>query len=211
MKSLVKKIFDLSDIRYSWLLGISAILFILSLYNNKINPNINIIIEWTTYSSAIGCAFVWSILNYVDHIKISVLFRKSNDIEAYVNSLAMKREEKEDLMEYLKDFVADLEVSGKTKEEAVKTAIAQFQVQEFTSISKNSGILELPSHYYLLGYAIIYLALILIIQIFLGIGISNSFWLHAISFMLILYVVAFLGLILLYKLIDIVIAKKIIR
>lgn len=208
MKSLVKKIFSLSDIRYWWLLGISAILFIFSLYNNKINPEINTIIEWTTYGLAIGCAFVWSILNYVDHIKINSIFRKSSEIEDYVNSLAMNREEKEDLKEYLNDFVADLEEGGKTREEAVKIAIAQFQVQEFTSISKNSGILELPSHHYLIGYVIIYLVLALIIQIFLGTGISNSFWLHAISFTLILYVVAFLGLIVLYKLIDVLITKK---
>jgi hypothetical protein len=183
-------------------------LFILSLYNNKVNPEINSTIEWVTYGSSIGCAFVWSILNYVDHIKISALYKTSNDIDAYVSSLAMKREEKEDLKVYLNDFVTDLEANGKTKEEAIKAAISQFQVQEFTSLSKNGGILELPTHYYLLGYAVAFIVLNLIIQIFLGTGIINSFWLHAISFTSILYAVSFFGLIFLYKLIDILVTKN---
>lgn len=208
MKILTKKIFYFSDIRYSWLLGISAMLFILSLYNNKVNPDINSTIEWVTYGSAIGCAFVWSILNYVDHIKINALYKEGNDIDAYVRSLAMNKEEKEDLKVYLNDFVTDLEANGKTKEEAIKEAIAQFQVQEFTSLSKNGGILELTTHYYLLGYAIVFIILNLIIQISLGTGILNSFWLHAISFTLILYAVSFLGLIFLYKLIDILVTKN---
>ncbi|GAB6084861.1 hypothetical protein [Alkaliphilus crotonatoxidans] len=209
MKLWIKKIFNLSDIRYLWLLLLSMILFVLSLYNNKVNPDINIGFEIITYGTAIGSAFVWSVLNYVDHIKVNAIYRKSDNIDSYVNSLIMKKDEKEDLKQYLNDFVKDLEANGKTKDEAVRTAISQFQVNEFTSLSKNTGIFELPSHYYLIGYVMIFVLTIILIQVMISIGLGGRFWLFAINFMLGLYSLAFLGLLLLYKLIDTLVARKI--
>ncbi|MBZ2174289.1 hypothetical protein K8M07_03405 [Schnuerera sp. xch1] len=208
MKIFVKKVFDLSDIRYPWLLIISMLIFIFSLYNNKINPNIDIITELLTYGTAIVTAFVWSILNYIDHIKLSVIYRKNNDIETYVNSLVMKKEDKEDLKEYLNDFVKDLESEGKTEEEAIEIAIGQFQVKEFTSLSKNNGIFELPVHYYLIGYIIIFVAAIVIIGIFTNTILRDSFLLKAINFMFNLYSIGFIVVLFLYKLMDIFIKKK---
>ena len=76
MKLWLKKAFDLSDMRYLWLLLFSMVLFVFSLYNNKINPNMGIGLELLTYGTAIGCAFVWSILNYVDHIKVNSIYKK---------------------------------------------------------------------------------------------------------------------------------------
>lgn len=211
MRLWIKKIFDLSDIRYSWILLISMILFVLSLYNNRINPDINVKIELLTYGIAIGCAFLWSVLNYVDHIKVNAIYKKSDNIDAYVNSLLMKKDEKEDLKQYLNDFVKDLEANGKTKEEAVRTAISHFQVNEFTSLSKNTGILELPGHYYLIGYVTIFVLIMLLTQIMITVSLGGRFWFYAINFMLTLYSVAFLGLLLLYKIIDTVVAKKFTR
>lgn len=208
MNSFIRKMFHLSDLRYLWLLLLSMLLFILSLYNNKINPDINTSIEWLTYGSSIAFAFVWSILNYVDHIKINALYKKHDSIEAFVNNLAMKNQEKEDLMAYLKDFVNDLISNGKSKEEAVQIAISQFQVKEFTSISKNKELFELPKHYYLLGYVIIFVVLVILIQGITSIAFDNIFWLHAINFMLILYSVSFLGLLLVYRILDGMVAKK---
>lgn len=209
MKLWIKKIFNLSDIRYPWLLLLSMILFVFSLYNNKVNPYISVGLEFLTYGTAIGSAFVWSILNYVDHIKVNAIYRKSDNIDSYVNSLIMKKDEKEDLKQYLNDFVKDLEANGKTKEDAVRTAISQFQVNEFTSLSKNTGIFELPSHYYLIGYVMIFILAIILIQVMISVGLGGRFWLFAINFMLGLYSLAFLGLLLLYKLIDTLVARKI--
>lgn len=211
MNLLIKKVFNLSDIRYPWLLLISMLLFIFSLYNNKINPDISMIVELVTYGSAVIIAFVWSILNYIDHIKVNVLLRRYDTIDVFVDNLVMEKQEKEDLKSYLNDFVKDLEENGKTRDEAVKTAIAQFQVQEFTSLSKDNGIFELPVHYYLLGYIIIFAGLIILIGIFTNTILVNSFLLHAINFMLNLYAIGFLGLLLLYKLIDNLVTKKIIH
>lgn len=209
MKLWIKKIFNLSDIRYPWLLLLSMILFVFSLYNNKVNPDINVRLELLTYGTSIGCAFVWSVLNYVDHIKVNAIYKKSDNIDSYVNSLIMKKDEKEDLKQYLNDFVKDLESNGKTRDEAVRTAISQFQVSEFTSLSKNTGILELPSHYYLIGYVIIFALVMILTQVMISMGLGGRFWLYAINFILILYSLAFLGLLLLYKLIDTLVARKI--
>lgn len=211
MNLFIKRMFNLSDIRYKWLLLASMILFVFSLYNNKINPDMGTAIEWLTYGSSIICAFIWSILNYVGHIKLNKIYRKNESIEAYVDSLAMKKQEKDDLKTYLDDFVKDLEANGKTKDEAMKTAIGQFQVQEFNSISKNSGILELPSHHYLLGYVLIFAAVIIFILCLVNTAFRDVFFLKAIYFMLILYSVAFIGLMFLYKLLDIIVSKKTIR
>lgn len=208
MKLLIKKIFNLSDIRYPWIILISMLLFVFSLYNNKINPDINTTVELITYGTSVGFAFIWSILNYVDHIKVNAIYKKNDSIEAYVDSLIMKKEEKEDLKEYLNDFVRDLEEGGKTKDEAIKTAISQFQVKEFTSLSKNAGILELPTHNYLIGYVLVFMTAAVVISSLTNTILSNLFWLHAINFMLVLYSISFIGLLLLYKLIDRVVAKK---
>lgn len=208
----MKKAFDLSDLRYPWLLLASMLLFVFSLYNNKMNPDISTAVEWLTYGTSIICAFVWSVLNYIDHIKINALYRKHNSTEAYVDSLTMKKQEKEDLKTYLDDFVKDLEANGKTKDEAVKIAISQFQVQEFTSLSKNSGILELPAHHYLIGYVLIFAAVAVILFLCLtNAAFKDVFLLHAIYFMLILYSVSFVGLLLFYKLLDLIVAKKLLR
>lgn len=209
MQLWIKRIFNLTDIRYPWLLLLSMILFVFSLYNNKINPDINVGLEFLTYGTAIGCAFVWSVLNYIDHMKLNAIYKKSDNIDSYVDSLIMKKDEKEDLKQYLNDFVQDLEANGKTKDEAVRIAINQFQVDEFTALSKNTGIFELPSHYYLIGYVVIFALVMILTQVLISIGLGGRFWLYAVNFMLVLYSLAFLGLVLLYKLIDTLVARKI--
>lgn len=150
-------------------------------------------------------------MNYIDHLKISTIYRKNDNIEIYVESLAMSREEKENLKEYLNDFVRDLEEGGMTREEAIKRAIGQFQVQEFLSLSKNKGIFELPIHYYLLGYILIFIVIMIIIKILTSTIFGDLFLLHAINFTLNLYTISFLGLLILYKLIDSIIEKKMTR
>lgn len=211
MQIFVKKIFNLSDIRYPWLLLISMMAFMFSLYNNKINPEINTMMELLTYGTAIAIAIVWSILNYIDHIKINVLLRRYDDIDIFVDNLVLNKQEKEDLKSYLNDFVKDLQNNGKTKDEAIKAAIAQFQVEEFTSVSKNSGIFELSNHYYLIGYILIFTIAMMLIGIFTNTILENSFLLKAMNFMLNLYSIGLFGLLLLYKIIDNLVVKKIIR
>lgn len=208
MKNMLRKIFNLSDIRYSWLLLISMGAFVLSLYNEKINPDITPVTQWLTYGFAILSAVIWSILNYIAHIKVSANYKKFDNIETYVDNLIMSKDEKLELKAYLEDFAADLSSQGKSKEDAVQTAINQFRIQEFTSLSKNSSLLNLPIHYYLIGYLLLDILIIIILTLITSIMLSSSFWLLAFEFMFILYGVGFLGLFFLYKMLDAIISKN---
>jgi hypothetical protein len=208
MKNILRKIFNLSDIKYSWLLIISMTIFLISLYNEKINRDITPLIQWITYGSAILSAMIWGILNYITHIKVNANYKRYDDIETYVDNLVMSKDEKLELKAYLEDFTADLLSQGKTEQEAIQTAINQFRVQEFSSFSKNSSILNLPIHYYLIGYLFVDIVLILILTCLTNTILMGSFWLSAVEFMLIAYGVGFLGLFALYKILDSVISKK---
>jgi hypothetical protein len=203
MKNMLRKIFNLSDIKNSWLLIISMIIFLFSLHTEKIKSA-----NMPLYALAILSAVIWGILNYINHIKVNANYKKFDDIETYVDNLVISKDEKLELKSYLEDFAADLISQGKTKAEAVQIVINQFRVQEFSSLSKNNSILNLPIHYYLLGYVFVDIALILILECLRITILTSSFWLSAIEFMLTTYGVGLIGLFFLYKMFDAVISKK---
>ncbi len=206
MMNKVKRIYDLTDIKYPWLLLLSMVAFVLSLYFNKLHPNIGPNAEMVIYGSSIAIALIWSILNYISHLKLNAIYKKHDDITVFVEHMAMKKDEKIELIQYLNDFVKDLEEKGDAHEVAVKKAISQFQVQEFLA-AQDGDLFEKPTHYYLLGYASIFVGVILIIQC-LNIIFPVPFIVSAANFMLELYSIAFFFLFFLYKLIDSLISKK---
>lgn len=136
---------------------------------------------WATYGSAFFSAVIWGILNYIGHINVSAKYKKYDNIDAYVENLAMSGEEKTELKAYLADFAEDLASQGKMKEEAIKMAIDQFKVKEFTSLSKNGSLLDLPTHYYLVGYISIAAIAVIILQILTNTVFYGSFWLLAVE------------------------------
>lgn len=209
MKNILKKTFNLSDIKYSWLLLLSMVIFILSLYFEKISSSITPLTQWVTYGSAFLSAVIWSVLNYIAHIKVNANYKKYDDIKTYVDNLVMSKDDKLELMAYLEDFAADLSSQGKTKAEAVQIAINQFRVQEFSSISKNNSVLNLPIHYYLIGYVLVDIALVIVLALLTNTVFHGYFWLSAFEFTLAAYGVGFLGLFFLYKVFDAAISKKI--
>ncbi|KPU42824.1 hypothetical protein OXPF_35870 [Oxobacter pfennigii] len=201
----IKKIYSLTDIKYPWLLLISMLGFILALYFNRAYPYAFTRIEIVIYGAVFLVALLWSILNYVGHLKISAIYKRHDNIEVFIRGLTMNNEEKADLTEYINDFVKDLEENGSTHEEAVRTAISHFQVKEFTQWQGN--IFETPIHYYLLGYVSIFAGLIIVIQC-IDLIVSLPFIILAVSFMLMLFSAAFICLFFIYKLMDVMIAKK---
>lgn len=209
MKNILKKTFNLSDIKYSWLLLLSMVIFILSLYFEKISSSITPLTQWITYGSAFLSAVIWSVLNYIAHIKVNANYKKYDDIKTYVDNLVMSKDDKLELMAYLEDYAADLSSQGKTKAEAVQIAINQFRVQEFSSISKNNSVLNLPIHYYLIGYVLVDIALVIVLALLTNTIFHGYFWLSAFEFTLAAYGVGFLGLFFLYKVFDAAISKKI--
>ncbi|MPN44938.1 hypothetical protein SDC9_192505 [bioreactor metagenome] len=148
-------------------------------------------------------------MNYIAHIKVNANYKKYDDIKTYVDNLVMSKDDKLELMAYLEDFAADLSSQGKTKAEAVQIAINQFRVQEFSSISKNNSVLNLPIHYYLLGYVLVDIVLVVVLALLTNTVFHVYFWLSAFEFTLAAYGVGFLGLFFLYKIFDAAISKKI--
>ena len=202
----LKRIYNLTDIRYPWLLLLSMVMFILSLCFHRLHPNIDSNMEIVIYGAGFAVALTWSILNYISHLKLNTIYKKHDDIAVFVEHMSMKKDEKIELIQYLNDFVKDLEEKGDTHENAVKKAISHFQVQEFTA-AQDDDLFEKPTHYYLLGYVSIFVGVILIIRC-LDIIFPVPFMLLAASFMLVLYSIAFFCLFFLYKLLDVLISKK---
>jgi hypothetical protein len=179
--------------------------FITALCFNRFYPDAFTRVEIVIYGAVFLVALLWSVLNYAGHLKISAIYKRHDSIEAFIKSLIMSKEEKAELLAYLNDFVKDLEENGNTHAKAVKTAISNFQVKEFTE--SESKIFETPTHYYLLGYTSIFVALVVIIQC-INLIVSLPFIVLALCFTLGLFAVAFVCLFFVYKLIDVMIAKK---
>jgi hypothetical protein len=99
----------------------------MALYFNRFYPDAFARIEIVVYGASFLVALLWSILNYIGHLQIRAIYKKHDNIEAFVKRLTLSKEEKAELTEYLNDFVKDLEEIGSTHEEAVKTAISLFK------------------------------------------------------------------------------------
>lgn len=209
MNNLYKKIFNLTDISYSWLLLGSMFAFIAAFYIGKMNPQMTEAMEWITYGSIVALPTIWGVLNYIDHIRLNARYKRFDNIDVYVDNLIMSKDEKAELKGYLEDYSRDLMSQGKTREEAVKTALSQFAIQEFVSISKNSSIINLAIHYYLVGYTIIALGLALLLQLITSILLVKSYLLLVVKFMFTAYGIGFIGLYFLYKLMDTILSKNI--
>lgn len=204
---MLRKIFSFRDIKYSWLLLISFVGFALTFYLDLYDESAQVQkIYLLGYWGGFILATLWGALNYIEHIRINVLYKKSHDIYAFINQLAMGEEEKLELQAYMEDYVEDQVSQGKPQEEATKEAINQFKIQEFTSLSKNTMLFNLHGHYYLGGYAFFAVALGLI-----------SGWLYSffpalpiivVQWTFFAYAVGFVGMFFVYKLVDATLYKK---
>lgn len=201
----LKDFFDIKMIKYSWLLVLSMIAFVAALYFDRAYFGNFPKGEMALFGTVFVIAFIWSILNYVGHLQLRSIYRKFDSIDDFIMCLSMEEEEKEELSAYLYDYVKDMEESGTSHEAAIKTAISQFQVKEITE--RDGNLFETKPHYYLLGYAAIFILVVVIIQ---GINtiVHLPFLILAVSFMLATFSCGFIGLFIIYKLLDVVLAKK---
>lgn len=208
MKNLLRKIFSLKELKYAWLLLISAMLCIFTFYvDEHFNPSDQFWLS-IAYFTSFALAAIWGGMNYVGHIRINSLYRKQKDIQAYVDQLALGREDKLELLNYLEDFAADLELQGKTKEEAATEAINQFKVKEFLSMSKHTSPFESHGHHYLLGYGSLSLAVVLILILIEKALNSFSLYLFILETVLAVYGICLIALRILYKILDKFIYRK---
>lgn len=155
MSNLTRKLFSLGDLRYGLLLLLSVGICSVTYYiDEHINPMDQLWLSISYYVS-FTIAALWSVANYVGHIRMNNMYSKQHDIRAYVDQLALSREDKLELFNYLEDYAADLKQQGMSEERASKEAIDQFRVREFLSMSKHAKPFESHEHHYLLGYSIL--------------------------------------------------------
>lgn len=202
MGPFTKKMFSLHDIKYSWILLLSMALCFFIFYVDRSDYLADS--AWLTigYLLSFTVAVIWGALNYVGHIRINVMYQKQNDIHAYVAQLAMNQEDKMELQAYLEDFAEDLMKRGRTKAEASREAINEFKVQEILSLSKNTLLFNLHAHFYLLGWTILGFLVFILVGIFWVTLWPSSMMLLIIESMLFAYGIGFVGLFLIYKVLD---------
>ena len=207
MSQHIRKIVNLKDINFSWILFLSFTLFGLSCYIDRLYSNDPIWIHgcyWLSFTLAV----LWGALNYISQIRMNNMYKKQNDIQQYVNQLAMSEEDQLELQTYLEDFVQDLIEQGKTKEDATREAINQFKVKEFLSLSKNTMFFNLHAHYYLIGWTTIILVSFILVWL-LGIMVfPNLVIILTIEVTLFAYGIGLFGMFFVYKVIDAIIYRK---
>lgn len=207
MSQIIRKIFSFGDIKYSWILILSAVLFGISNYTDRLFSNDPIWVQ-VGYWISFAIAILWGALNYISHIRMNSLYKKQDDLRLYVNQLAMSEEDKLELQTYLEDFVQDLIKQGNTEADATREAINQFKVQEFLTLSKNTLLFNLHAHYYLIGWTIILIIVSILLWLLeLSIFLYLSF-LTTIVITLIVYATGLFGMFFLYKIIDAAIYQK---
>ena len=208
MSHFLKKALMLSEIKYPWLIVLSALCFGSFYYVDRMyttDPFWLFLCYWFSF----GLAVIWGALNYISHIHLNAMYQKQNDLHAYVNQLVMSADEKLELQTYLEDYVEDLVEQGMTKQEATNEAINQFKVKEFLSLSKNTSLFNLHAHYYLLGLAVITGIVGLIIWVVTAAMNENTLITLMIEVTLFAYCIGLVGLFFVYKILDSVLYQKV--
>ncbi|WP_257348680.1 hypothetical protein [Pseudalkalibacillus decolorationis] len=210
MNPLRKKIFSLKDITYSWILIVSVLLFIVTMYLDLYNDPTSVqVLPMGSYLLAFLIAVLWGVLNYIGHIRINAMHQKYNDIQAFVSNLVLDNEEKLELQAYLEDFSRDLVSKGLSKHDSDKEAIQQFKVEEFNSLSKNTTLFNLHAHYYLWGYVCITLISFTCLFLFSEMVFLSSLIINVLIATFFCYGVGLGGMFFLYKLFDAMLYKNV--
>ncbi len=207
MSQHIRKIFSLKDIKHSWILLLSVTLFGISFYIDRLYSNDPIWIQgsfWISFTLAV----LWGALNYISQIRMNNMYKKQDDIQEYVNQLAMSEEDRLELQTYLEDYVQDLTEQGTTKEDATREAINQFKVKEFLSLSKNTMFFNLHAHYYLIGWTIVIIFSFSLVWLIGIITFPKLLIILTIEVTLFAYGLGFFGMFFMYKLIDAIIYRK---
>ncbi|UVI30491.1 permease prefix domain 1-containing protein [Paenibacillus spongiae] len=205
---LFRKAFSLGDIKYSWMLILSILICGAFFYADRMDQPDDRLWLSVGYGASFGLAILWSVMNYIGHIRINAMYRKQNDIGAYVEQLAMSDEDKLELRNYLEDYTEDLMTRGKSREQATAEAISQFKVKELLSLSKNTSLFQLHAHCYLFGWAAVACAALVLLVVLDGALGSNAVLVLILETIFIVYGASLFLLFLVYKLLDAWIHQK---
>lgn len=156
--------FSMKQISFKLILIISALLFYVCYYlDSVIDPSK---IEFTFvvgYMLAIMLAAFWSILNYIDHLRINPLYKTYHSIDEFIGDLSISMDEKNEIETMMIDYVSDQKKLGKDEGQAIEDIIQQFKQGELTK----KDVFFVHTHKYLLGLGLILLVIAAIIY-FLG-------------------------------------------
>jgi hypothetical protein len=211
VRKFLKECFRLRDLKYGWMLLVSFILFAASFFIDRhVDPEDQTLLE-IAYYLAFAVAVLWGVCNYMAHVRVHALYQKHGDIRSFVDQLALDREERLELRNYLEDYAQDLMDQGRSRKEAMEEAIRQFQVKELMTLSKNSPVFRFPAHHYLFGFAAwTFLLAVLLNGVRGAVSHPESLVvaLMVVQYTLVAYGLGLVGMFGVYKLIDAIIDKK---
>lgn len=119
------------ELRYRKVLWLSILLFYTSLVADMfINPSKNDSLCLFGYIIAILLAALWSILNYIDHLRINPLYKEYTTITEFIKALSLPKEEKLEIQQMMVDYVTDQVSQNVDELTATKTIIQQFKTSE---------------------------------------------------------------------------------
>ncbi|MFS0562046.1 hypothetical protein AB1K91_15020 [Terribacillus sp. 179-K 1B1 HS] len=207
MSQYMRKIFSLGDLKYSWILLLSSLLFGITNFTDQLYSGDPI---WVliSYLISFSIAVLWGAINYISHIRMNNMYKKQDDIQLYVSQLAMSEEDKQELQTYLADYVQDLIQQGNSEADATREAINQFKVKEFLALSKNTMFFNLHAHYYLIGWTIVSILASILVWILEVTMLPYPLITFTIESIFIAYSIGLFGMFILYKIIDAMIYRK---
>jgi len=123
--------FSIKQISYKAILAVSMILFFVCYYLDKvIDPSKTEFVFVVGYMFAIMLAAFWSIINYIDHLRINPLYKTYDSIDQFVRALDTTDDEKMEIKTMMVDYVTDQKELGKDEDKAISEIISQFKNEE---------------------------------------------------------------------------------
>ncbi|WP_025023800.1 hypothetical protein [Companilactobacillus nodensis] len=199
--------FSIKQISYKTILVISMILFFICYYlDSVIDPRQTESIFVVGYMFAIMLAAFWSIINYIDHLRINPLYKTYESIDQFVHDLDISDDEKMEIKTMMVDYVTDQKSLGKSEDTAIREIISQFKNEELHKPS-GSDVFFVHVHKYLLGLG----SILLIAGIFVYLVnefSSKSVLLAVLEITLICYAAGFYLSFIMYNILNKVLIKK---
>ncbi|APX71135.1 hypothetical protein M5C72_10215 [Companilactobacillus allii] len=147
--------FSIKQISYKAILVVSMILFFVCYYLDKvIDPSNTEFVFVVGYMFAIMLAAFWSIINYIDHLRINPLYKTYDSIDQFIRDLDTTSDEKMEIRTMMVDYVTDQKELGKNENTAIAEIISQFKNEELHK-SNNMDVFFVHVHKYLLGLGLI--------------------------------------------------------
>lgn len=150
--------------RFKGLLVGAVLLFWLTLFANLvITPRSTGLVYVLGYIGAVFLAAFWSILNYIDNLRINPIYRPFSKVEDFIGALPVNSEEKQEIKQMMQDYVTDQVKNGERKEVAEKQIVKQFQDNKFQD---ESSFFYVHSYSYLFWFGLIWIVLSVLLFIF---------------------------------------------